>query len=1339
MADLRSFHESVKELMPPTLREPSSYTVAVLKLGVSPADADTREKYLWIECQREFTVGFVRQKFLDSQQPKGDTVLRHRSQVIDDYVKIGELDVYDDHLIVLEATTITGTPPYDDSGERALHAKDQSTQQLSSPHRITSGIAHSSRSEPILPVMSVEEKIELSTQDKTSSLTPSGTSPPLLESSELAHSNVMNNSSSPPDPEKAYESQESTLNVAEMQQGNRRTIQLQTLLRSGNPDVLEAGVQEGMKLLDRLKGVMLDRMEDDLHAEQLLKQIESLMKQATKTKTIIGVVGNTGAGKSSVINSILDEERLVPTNCMRACTAVVTEIAYNNEDTPYRARIEYIQPSDWEEELKVLFQDLITSSGTLSSEHTKEDTDAGIAYAKIKAVYPEKTREEIAKSSIEKMVHDVLHILGKSPEIRETNAFRFYRRLQEFVDSKEKTTSDKNTATHKKKHPAKEMEVWPLIKVVKIYVKSSVLSTGCVLVDLPGTHDSNAARAAVAESYMKQTTGLWIVTPINRAVDDKAAKSLLGESFKRQLKMDGGFNSVTFICSKTDDISVTEAQDSLGLEEQMTPLYAKMEELDSEEKVLEQELHDAEKSKKFCDEASKLRPLQHFKFFSFEGSCLATAVRDLSMLALQLMALTSICLLRQPAGLQDVLAEIDDELDIWEALHENIQDGKEAFLPEPETSRKRKVGDYISARKRPRQSSDAEMINDRGYPIPGLLEDENKDDYVQGSSYGQSVTIEQVTTKMGEFKTIRREARQSKRDIEGSMKRIREQQAEARIAREAIAKEITTACISGRNAYSKRAIAQDYASGIRELDQELACEENEATFDPEEEIKDYDKIATALPVFCVSSRGYQKLKGRFQKDETILGFKDIEETEIPLLQKHCTKLTEASRIANSQRFLKNLSRLLESLALWASSDSTVVGMTQEQKARAEQHLAGSMEKIKSNFDRVVKSTVSDLSRELSGLIFDKYELAVASATSHAAKTAQKWAMPINWAHRELGWEKAFSRQLPTKVLSFARHAFDVLTEFHRKIERRVCELGRGTTGLEPLRQQLTVYDDIFKETATSVKESINTSQKEINREFVPVIQETLRPVYEACVNEHGPGSFARMKNTMDTQISAKRFSMFRESVDRVRKRLLAMIKVQEKTLADKVDEVLLAIQRDYLPVLGCGEAPGQEMLLESQGVFRKDFMEILDESEEIFQKIALPPGSRDNNNETAGNGPNMKIRDTTPIKPENEVLQANLRDVPPTVVPEKADQMEDVQEVSLPVADQLSSDIPILDLPPSPGEATNLSGIAAGSSAGNEHQGSGDISSGMLLTSSDQIPTTRCLKTTVCDASDSDD
>ncbi len=85
--------------------------------------------------------------------------------------------------------------------------------------------------------------------------------------------------------------------------------------------------------------------------------------------------------------------------------------------------------------------------------------------------------------------------------------------------------------------------------------------------------DTNAARSAVADRYMSQCAAVWIVSPIIRATNDKVAKDLLGNYFKTQLRFDGNYSNVTFICSKADEISVKETVESLdddGLIEQLS-------------------------------------------------------------------------------------------------------------------------------------------------------------------------------------------------------------------------------------------------------------------------------------------------------------------------------------------------------------------------------------------------------------------------------------------------------------------------------------------------------------------------------------------------------------------------------------------------------------------------------------------------------------------------------------------------------------------------------------------------------------------------------------------------
>ncbi len=550
---------------------------------------------------------------------------------------------------------------------------------------------------------------------------------------------------------------------------------LAKILSEASPEILEAEVQNSIVLLDQLEVHLSGLPTPSAEAQQWLQQIENLRKQNVNEPTIIGVVGNTGAGKSSVINAMLDEERLVPTNCMRACTAVVTEMSWNSsndENAKYRAEIEFILAADWEKELQVLFGELLDGSGNISRDAYNEDSEAGVAYAKIRAVYPHKTKEDLAKSSISDLMREpaVRNVLGTTKTVEQARSDRFYRILQTYVDSKEKSTDDKKQK--------REMEYWPLIKVVKIYTKADALSTGAVVVgmlslicwscplrkyltdslriDLPGVHDSNAARSAIANNYMKMCTGLWIVAPITRAVDDKAAKSLLGESFKRQLKYDGTYSRVTFICSKTDDISITEASDSLGLEEEMSSKWEKYDLIEKDQKRVKKELAELRESKTIFG---------------------------------------------------DVLSDTDDQLEVWDKLRDDLEDGKMVYAPSL-SSKKRKKS-HKSPKQRKKRTSERTSDEDDFIDEDDDDTSSQEESQTDTASQGEPLTSEVIEARIAELKSTKKEARLQRRELDAQILNLREELKGLDSAHDEIEAEMSKICISGRNQYSKGAIQQD--------------------------------------------------------------------------------------------------------------------------------------------------------------------------------------------------------------------------------------------------------------------------------------------------------------------------------------------------------------------------------------------------------------------------------------------------------------------------------------------------------------------------------------------------
>ncbi|KAI7088860.1 hypothetical protein KC356_g3005 [Hortaea werneckii] len=977
---------------------------------------------------------------------------------------------------------------------------------------------------------------------------------------------------------------------------SKRGQQLKSLTQETLPERLEVGVQAGLRVLKELSEP-LQQLTDSGDATAWLTQIEDVRRLAVKNRTVVGVVGNTGAGKSSVINAMLDEERLVPTNCMRACTAVVTELSYNHsnsETSRYRAEIQFIEPEEWRKELKILFEEVFDENGTITREISNPDSQAGIAYAKIRAVYHRHTKEMLANSTIDSLMRakSVTDVLGTTRRINEKEPHDFYRRLQNYVDSKEKGTEKLDKNGNKITNPKREFEFWPLIKVVKIYTKADALSTGAVIVDLPGVHDSNAARAAVAENYMKQCTGLWILAPINRAVDDKAAKTLLGDTFKRQLKYDGTYNAVTFICSKTDDISRTEATDSLGIGEEMEELDEKLEQVSRQKRTLQKHLQESEAQKK--DHA-------------------------------------------------DVADQVDEQLEAFEDLLERAKEGETVYPSKQGAKKRKRDGKRSSTSRKKRrshsissdsdangQSSDPDFDDDSAADSNDEADDADKTDC-------EPLTVDQIEAKLDEMRKLKKECRQNRQQIEQKVRDIRKQMAPLKAEEAAIDAKQSALCIAGRNAYSRDAIRNDFAAGIRELDQENAEEEDPEHFNPEEDLRDYDEVARNLPVFCVSSRAYQKLSGRLKKDKDVPGFEHVQQTEMPQLQGHCKKLTENGRQASCRRFLNSLTQLLTSMALWASDDGSGTKMTGQQRDIERSYLSRELRKLEKDLEKAVDNTIEDAEATLREQVFDKFAPAVNSAEASALGIADGWgkhrndgglhfmtyratvrrngvyqgAAGLRDFNQELiqpvykqlasAWEKAFQRRLPHILQSFTKAGSAMLKKFHTAVADRCRQQGQSIARIGMLKTQLGAYDAIIKDMANNMIRQINDGQRDINREFTPVISQAMSPAYDVTSAESGQGCYMRMKNAMHHHVDNNKRVMFNNATKQVQKSIMGLCeKVREQMLND-ADQVYVHMQKDYMSVIG-GVRVDTNMSRQERTV-RRDIDERITSADDMFQKV----------------------------------------------------------------------------------------------------------------------------------------
>lgn len=382
-----------------------------------------------------------------------------------------------------------------------------------------------------------------------------------------------------------------------------------TLLEVYEPDLLDIGRHEsGHIKIDRSQEQcirLLEKAREFINRPQLHRfcsptqriewnnEIDGMMNQQ-EPEIVIGCLGGTGVGKSSLLKALLNEDNILPTSSSRGCTAAVVELKFNLEFRKpqvqvavYKGEIEFIALQDWKDELKLLMDDCCDDKKKVSSHRIGECEDIEASWKKIDSVYgfgtmvshDGKTKDEVYKTLSEDP--RVIALLGSASEGAcnlievtegEVTASESIK-LLDFMRDPNKTIDKKLVREKKKwvnafrrrinsyvyrKGNGKDPQTWPLIRKVVLHGPWNVLSTGVCLVDLPGVGDDNAARAKVAEKYLQNCNKLWIFAPIKRAVDDKIAKDLLGKEFKRRLLMDGNYSNVSFICTHSDDCEISE-------------------------------------------------------------------------------------------------------------------------------------------------------------------------------------------------------------------------------------------------------------------------------------------------------------------------------------------------------------------------------------------------------------------------------------------------------------------------------------------------------------------------------------------------------------------------------------------------------------------------------------------------------------------------------------------------------------------------------------------------------------------------------------------------------------
>lgn len=977
----------------------------------------------------------------------------------------------------------------------------------------------------------------------------------------------------------------------------------------------EDALKEGFGMVKAIKESLKQlELGSQLRREVWDREISNLELQGSP-RTLIAVCGATGAGKSSILNAILDDN-IVPTSGMRACTAVVTELAFHKKST-IDADISFLSELEWRQELEVLLHDLVDEGGGIKR-ITDLKSDAGVAWQKVHAVYPTIHQDALVKMNVNQIMgydQQISQILGTTKTIIAKDSKVFAKEIGKYIDSKDQKRGKKDKkekakesslmdkvrksagmSTSKSKDKDQDFDspaLWPLIRQVNVRCRAQALSTGAVLVDLPGVADANAARNNIAKDYMKKCNCIWILAPITRAVDDKTARDLLGDAFKMQLMMDGNYDdhAITFIASKCDDISCGEVIRALHLEDD-----PQLEDIEEKLSALERDSSSSKRQKK---DTEKL-------------------VKEIE------------------AELKDIKERVKED----EAHVDALESGN-TFVPtlKKKTSqsgkkRKRSSGGKKGSPKRRRRTTDSEDsdvdlfddsdISSETDSDKDSEDEEDSEDDEDSEEDDEDEDMNEVT-----IDGLKEKIKMAKASIKATRERLNAARAAKKAAADAISsleksisklqREKNAFCSLKRSEFSRDVLKEDFRVGLKDLDDAAAEERDPENFNPGSDLRDYDAID--LPVFTCSSRDYVRLKGQVKGDGEPSCFSNITDTGIPDLQQWCHKLTISSRERAARTFMTHLKAFAQSVQSYVQGIGNVTTIDREtlrekwesrgfdepgQYTATEDPLdailgglgagigvglytmnkpappkvdpygqpTGVTPRLCTEFARMVDSCVHDLQQKFKDGLEDKCTVGAVNAAEAALPTLDEFVAGMHWAtyratlRRHGSWRRDLNVELINPFTRNIAHSWskvfesDLFGPFETSTIETINSLVKEVeeSAAPGLKDRARLQGEIcveearvaLKNTVELVKETMNREQKEVSRCMAPHVQNQLKEGYDTAMLERGTGSVARQKAYFRGYIDECKDNIFDDGAQIVLDRL---IKAAE-AIGEALDEAM---------------------------------------------------------------------------------------------------------------------------------------------------------------------------------------